>query len=585
MSFDGFGGDGFGGDGFEEDVLVAPRVNPLDFLLDGRRINVIVEVEFQPKLRGQTLPPFDPGGDGFFGDGFSGGTILDNAQTAPRRERFSLLPTNYKANDPVLPNTTSRAILRKDIRIKQSFDVSLSGTSAQFSRGAIELEDADYLISRLAAENNVDGRTVNIYLNYEGGTGADEVLIASAAADVIQTDQRVGRIKTATIRLSDLTTELGAQVQRQTFSGTGGLQGDPGLEGQRKPFLIGRRPHIPGVLYDSANLLYMDHTGPTIYLGGFFGGEPAPFYADVDSEAELIAIRDEMPEGSWATCSALGIRTIRPVGDYNPQAPQTPFGVDAIGQGGAAEIGDACVQLLLASTDLGLNRIDQQAFSSLNVGQGGIWLSGAQDRTVQSVLEEMTSAVFGRLTVGQVIGAVLLRDPQGAADFDVTETAIGATLRRKDKNQAFKAFTVTYAPKDLVLSADQVVLPDVNPDVKESYQRAFETLDTVQGELTDFEHPTAGELFTLNSVLIDQVAAATVQQRLKDYGQYESFIWEVELQAGRQNVFLGSVITMTIDEHPEWSGGKQALVVGLEPAVTKGRFLAELLAIDLTVAN
>ena len=573
-----FLGDGFLGDGFTNQQSVEDLPDRLTFIRAGRQVNLMVEIEVVPRLADRLTPPSsDPTwfGDGFIGDGFTGDTFLTDVETAPQTIRVSTRPTNFKADDPIAPNTTSRAIIRKGIRFKQTFDEQIDGASSQIQIGSIELDDVDYYISTIAETTRVDGRVVRFYVGPVGGSRDEYVLIATAYGDIWKTDNVVGRTRTATLKLTDLTTTLNSPLQVSKFTGQGGLSGDPGLAGVTKSTLIGRRKNIEGRLYDSANLLFLVNDGPTVFFEGRFGGEPATYYGDYPSEEALIAARSSIPEGQWATCSSLGIYTPRPVGGGN--VPFV-FTVEASGYG-VSQIGDCVIAVLSNFTSLTEEQISYSGLQALNIGEGGYYNSGSSVPTVKTVVEELTRGVFGRLVVGDRFSAVLMRDPAEVAfDIEVSKAAIGKSLRKKKKiGAAYRNFVVTYSPNDRVLSQSEIVLPDENVAFKEELQRSTESLVALPGELTGSEHLTSSEIYTHASNLNDASAAATVQQRLKRFGQYERYVWEVEFRADEIDIPLGAIVHLEIPEHPAWAMGKNALVTGVEPKFTDNTVLVDLL--------
>lgn len=575
-----FLGDGFLGDGFSAQLDVADLPDSLAFIRQGRGVNVLVEIRVRPRLADR-LDPVDPiqtwFGDGWIGDGFTGDNFLSDVSTATQILRFSTRPTNFKADDPVAPNTTSKAIIRSGIRYKKTFDEQIDGASAHIQIGSVELDDIGYYVSNIAASTRVDGEPVRFLVGPDDAAARyDEfVEITLAYGEVWQTDQVYGRAKTATLKLTDLSTTLNRPLQVTRFTGTGGMLGDPHLAGQAKPTLVGRRKNIEGILYDSANLLYMVNDGSAVFFNGRFGGEPATYFGDYPTEAALIAARPSIPEGQWATCAARGIYTPRPVGDGN--VPYV-FTVDAAGYG-VTLIGDCVIAILSNFTPLTENQISYSGLAALNIGEGGYYNPGTSEVTVQNAIEDLTRGVFGRLVIGEQISAVLMRDPaETDYDFVVSHIAIGKSLRKKRRiGIAYRNFVVTYSPNDRQLTEDEIVLPDENVALKEELQRPYESLIALPGELTSVEHLTAGETYTHASNLNDASAAATVQQRLKRFGEYERYVWEVEFKADEINIPLGAILYLEIPEHPAWAMGKNALVVGVEPKFTDNTILVDLL--------
>lgn len=573
-----FLGDGFLGDGFSDQVDVANLPDALAFIRQGREVNLLVEIEVRPRLADRVDPPDAVDtwfGDGFLGDGFTGDNFLTDVSTAPQTLRFSTRPTNFRADDPVAPNTTSKAIIRRGVTYARAFDEQIDGSSAHIQLGSIELDDVDYYISNIAATTRVDGRPVRFYVGPVGGSRDEYVQIASAYGEQWETDQTYGRVRTATLNLTDLLTTLNRPLQVTRFSGLGSLGGDPALAGVTKPTLVGRRKNIEGVLYDSANLLYMVNDGAATFFNGYFGGEEATYFGDYPTEAALIAARPSIPEGQWATCAALGIYTPRPVGDGS--VPYV-FTVSASGFG-VSLIGDCIIAILSNFTPLTENQISYSGLAALNIGEGGYYNSGSSQVTVQSVVEELTRGVFGRLVIGDQVTAILLRDPAEVSyDRVVSHIAIGKSLRKKRRvGIAYRNFVVTYAPNDRQLTSDEIVLPDENVAFKAELQRPYESLIALPGELTATEHLTAGEVYTHASNLNDASIAADVQQRLKRYGQYERYVWECTFRADEIDIPLGAVIFLQIPEHPAWANGKNALTIRVEPQFTDNTIIVELL--------
>ena len=151
-----FFGDGFIGDGFSGQETIDAIADPLAFIREGRGVNLLIEIQVRPRLADRATSTSSSNTwftDGFIGDGFSGDTLLTDVQTAPMIIRASTRPTNFKSNDPVAPNQTSRAIVRRGVRYKTTFDEAIDGASTQIQIGTIELDDSDYYLTKSRREH------------------------------------------------------------------------------------------------------------------------------------------------------------------------------------------------------------------------------------------------------------------------------------------------------------------------------------------------------------------------------------------------------------------------------------------------
>lgn len=91
-----------------------------------------------------------------------------------------------------------------------------------------------------------------------------------------------------------------------TYAGTGGLEGGADLQGQVKPLVIGACRFVPGVLLDPVNNVYQVSFG-SIHAVTAAYDRVAKLTAAGDCADLAALIAAEIPEGSYATCLALGL--------------------------------------------------------------------------------------------------------------------------------------------------------------------------------------------------------------------------------------------------------------------------------------
>jgi hypothetical protein len=93
----------------------------------------------------------------------------------------------------------------------------------------------------------------------------------------------------------------------ELFAGTGGIEGPVDLTGQPKPLVLGNARFCGGVLIDNVDNIWMVSNGPVEAVNAVYD-RLASLGVSSGNHADLAALlAAEIPNGSWATCLALGL--------------------------------------------------------------------------------------------------------------------------------------------------------------------------------------------------------------------------------------------------------------------------------------
>lgn len=139
----------------------------------------------------------------------------------------------------------------------------------QASFGALKLSDADGLLDDWRTYG-FDGREAVLYQGNEGDAFPSEfteIARTEALRAVVSGDD-------VSVELRDPMHRLSKPIVRETFAGTGGLEGPGTLAGQPKPRALGGTFFTPMVLVSAADLIYFVcseaslSVGSTVYDGG-----------------------------------------------------------------------------------------------------------------------------------------------------------------------------------------------------------------------------------------------------------------------------------------------------------------------------
>lgn len=173
--------------------------------------------------------------------------------------------------------------------------------------GFIQLHNGDGALDDVAAQIAVDGREIRVLYGPYKARYSDFQTIARVLGDQIEASDTAIKVS-----VRDRALPLDRILQRQTYAGTGGLDGNEELEGKHKPFCVGENPNVTPQMIDSTSLVFQYHRGQAEGVTAVYdravelprdtsvgtGGDVADY--DALTGASIDA-------GKFITCDALGI--------------------------------------------------------------------------------------------------------------------------------------------------------------------------------------------------------------------------------------------------------------------------------------
>ena len=173
------------------------------------------------------------------------------------------------------------------------------------------------------------------------------------------------------------------------FAGTDGIEGPEALEGSVKPLLLGACRFAPGTLIDSVDLVYAVscygavHAVTAVYDRVVSLGASSGNYADL---AALLAAT--IPNGSWATCNALGLVRLGA-----PADGQVSFDVqgDSAGSGGFVRLPGAIIGRI---AELAGGKVDAANLAALDTARPwNLTLALMAQTTAREVIQELADSI------------------------------------------------------------------------------------------------------------------------------------------------------------------------------------------------
>lgn len=199
-----------------------------------------------------------------------------------QRPQGSVIATNYSSGilgdtlrfstggitttpDSTPANTYIAPRLKNAGNFKVSLDVEEPGLVVP-SFGQVTLDNTDGALDGMI-ERGIAGGDYNLYYGPKDGVFPDDFTkVASAVAGKAEYTE-----KEVKIQIKDKSDVLDQSVLRQTFSGTGGLEGDESLAGTPKPRAFGNNFGVPALLINSTDLIYyacQETLDPDVETGG-----------------------------------------------------------------------------------------------------------------------------------------------------------------------------------------------------------------------------------------------------------------------------------------------------------------------------
>lgn len=472
---------------------------------------------------------------------------------------FSSDGRKFDHDDVAGPNLSTMGRLASRVETRSTIDIeATSRTGAVISVADIEVLDQDRRVSQTLFDYNFDGLPTRIFLGPKGADRSAYRLIATAFG----IDQRASGDGKLTFRQQDLQFGLAVPIQTRAFAGTGALEGDPSLSGRLKPRLIGRRVHFQPVLINAGERWWMYNDGEaTGVLAAYYGGEAIPVTQVDDFLAFASAT---VPEGEAVDCPALGIIRDRPAGGID-----APFAIDAIGDSQfseSARAGDLIAKALRAFGAFTIDQLNLPSLAALNIIEGGFWADGSAEVTLRALAEALSADAGGRLIPAARIAAFSLNAPETVgAEFNIREAEIRSMRIDGRYSRPIASLRVSYRPNDLVLSEDQVLLPEVNPAWKRYVQTSGDLTDAIPDARIGLVHRDIEVLATVQSSAVDRDGAALVADRLRQWFSRERRVFEIVTTSRRALISsVGTVVRVDHRGYP-FAGGRNATIVKIDP--------------------
>jgi hypothetical protein len=306
-------------------------------------------------------------------------------------------------------NTHFEGRLADAITFRRSmFQSGLIGGRSVPGYGVLRLANADGGLDHLA-DYAWDGRAITVMIGTKGDGYSDYTTIFEGTAQGIEFDGLE-----LVVQLRDLQHKIDVPMQAALFAGTGGDEGVADLTGRRKPLCYGRCLNITPVMLNAASGTYMAHPGPiedvdALYVGGVaytkVGGSPAANQYSVNVSTGVATVGGA-PVTGQVTCDVKGAK------------PSTYL----------TTVADIAKEIVMTQGGLTSGDLDLTSFTDLNTANSatvGIYINGGSERSILSVLDELTASIggfygfdrSGKFAVGR------LEAPTGMADaaYDDTE--------------------------------------------------------------------------------------------------------------------------------------------------------------------
>lgn len=393
-----------------------------------------------------------------------------------------------------------------------------------------------------------------------------------------------------TIHLRDLGERLNVPIQRATYGGTGGVDGDASIKDQVKPLLLGAPRYVQPKLIDPVYQVYQIHSAGgsvenytvSFVTGVFDAGTALGGGTDTVSSTALYGA--SIPSGDYLTCLAEGLIRLG--------AP--PEGVVTChAQLVWLTAADIITHLVRRDGVLAASEIATEWFDALNsVQPNTLGLALTEPRTYASVLDEICATIGafwtwtpdGKLKVERL-------NPPAPSNITIPATAIGNRLRRVETGVPPHRVRLGYArtwrphtPAELAADVRDPTLPvppnppqTPNPHYRADIQREYGFVMDSQAQSAVIQalYRLTEEL-ELPTLFQDEAAAQDQADRYlfllgNAYagGSLRVDRYDVDVLGRQWTITLGNGVTI---EHPTLPGGSfTGFVLGIDEAEDEDR--------------
>lgn len=366
---------------------------------------------------------------------------------------------------------------------------------------------------------------------------------------------------------------LNRPVLQTTFAGTGGIEGDSELEGQRRPLALGRCFNIPAIPLISASAIYFLSRGPILTVTAVRDkGVALVFDADYPDYSALSSATPA--PGEYATCLALGLVKLGAAAEGEVRADV--YGYTTGGSSGYAETAADIVELLLTEFGpLTSSDLDLTAFSALNALQSSpqnLYLPIDSQGTVAEALDWLLAGIGswwivggnGKVTLGR------LSAPSGTAAVTINakdDVLQDIGIRRLIPPWRWQlGWRRNWGPQDQGSLAD-----GVGPNLKRSYSQTWSvatrpSADT--GSVILERELSAEELFVETGFAVGGNATAEANRLLALHAERQIVTLPMaKLDAGKSGdpfaAPLGQVVELAGWNRFGWGSSKKFILIGV----------------------
>jgi hypothetical protein len=208
-------------------------------------------------------------------------------------------------------------------KVDVSANLDPTKTAVAAAWGALTFNNMTNSLDATVAAWNSDGQPVRVLRGQKTLDPTRGILLDPPYASLVQVF--VGVMgpwqvtpTTVEVALRDATYYLERQVPRNLYGGTGGLDGEVGLQGLPKPMGIGGSfggmKNVTPVLIDAANLIYQVNDGPVSGITVVSDGG----YAGIVASGDVPSLYSgSTTAGHYRTCLALGLLQVGSIPTFN----------------------------------------------------------------------------------------------------------------------------------------------------------------------------------------------------------------------------------------------------------------------------
>ena len=390
-----------------------------------------------------------------------------------------------------------------------------------------------------------DDRRVRVLLGGEGFAYGEFGLVFDGTAEQIEaTDEML------TVRLRDWQHKLDKPVQGTLYAGADGNEGGSDLAGVRKPLALGRVLNVRPVMVDPGAGRYQVHDGTiddvdALYVGGVvytkIAGTPAANQYAIDAATGFVTVGGA-PLTEQVTCDVKGAK---PGGAY------------------LTTVADIVEEIVTSQGGLGAGDLDDASFTALNAANNatvGVYIDGANGRSVLEVLDELVASIggyygfdrSGKFEVGR------LEAPGGTPAATFTNVEI-LEIDRPATALPVHRVRLGYQPNGTVQVEFQLNGGATAP------RRAFAAREFRHVTAEDISvltmHPLAGDL-EINTLLDGSADASAEASRLLNLYKADRDLFRVRVKTQPFALELADTVRLT---YPRFGleAGKEFRVIGL----------------------